>query len=123
MAVRGAIATGTMPQRAGYDRINAPSCRLETGPADQLELMRRAWTRSAGASGASGALRALGGELAGDGGYGLRQVGRGGGAAGVDQPPDQDAADQVPGYLSTRTAVAITLPGYPEFPDPGPGSR
>jgi 2-polyprenyl-6-methoxyphenol hydroxylase-like FAD-dependent oxidoreductase len=26
-------------------------------------------------------------------------------------------------YLSTRTAAAITLPGYPEFPDPGPGSR
>jgi len=26
-------------------------------------------------------------------------------------------------YLSTRTAAAITLPGYPGFPDPGPGSR
>ena len=26
-------------------------------------------------------------------------------------------------YLSTRTAAAITLPEYPEFPDPGPGSR
>jgi 2-polyprenyl-6-methoxyphenol hydroxylase-like FAD-dependent oxidoreductase len=26
-------------------------------------------------------------------------------------------------YLSTRTAAAITLPGYPECPDPGPGSR
>src|SRR5208282_1599531 len=55
MAVQGAIATGTMLQRAGYDRINAPSCRSETGAPDQPELVRRPSTRAAGAGGAGGA--------------------------------------------------------------------